>query len=523
MGTTRYGVVFATGVSVKSATRQIAVSILAACIFFLVSQTAMAAVLHFTSSQLAASSSKIVYAQVVSATSRLSSGPDAVVTDVSLHTLQQIKGTPAENFVLTQPGGVVGGLEVVADDVPSLNPGDSVILFLDSKGVVGGEQGRLAVESDYVPAWAMSRSACVAYLRGLATGTDGSGEIFSAATRAPALSVASVSIAAAPHISSMSPASANAGVGDQVTVTGTDFGSSPGTVEFASGSSIAWAPVAGAIVSWSSTKVVCVVPRKAQSGSVYLSTAGGTKSGSFRFHVGYSASGNKWTHDVIYQINENAAGTTGEGAAVQRAMATWTNVGAGLKFVYGGATDASVYRAARNGANEIYWTTGLPTGTLGTNRITFLYGVCLESDIYLNSSVSWGNGTSTNYWDVESIVLHELGHAVGLDDQYAETEEAMGAAVKGSPRRALSAADIAGIADLYPGNGPTVPKVTSSTHTDPAKWYSASAVQLAFASTDPHGVVGYSTAFDRYPTTIPDTVANSTGRTKTVTADQDGT
>jgi hypothetical protein len=95
-------------------------------------------------------------------------------------------------------------------------------------------------------------------------------------------------------------------------------------------------------------------------------------------------------------------------------------------------------------------------------------GEILESDIFLNSTFAWSaaSGGEANRFDVESIVVHELGHFLGLGHTaLGETElrPGGGRAVLGKRAvmfpiaypagsiadRTLQADDVAGITDIY--------------------------------------------------------------------------
>lgn len=60
----------------------------------------------------------------------------------------------------------------------------------------------------------------------------------------------------------------------------------------------------------------------------------------------------------------------------------------------------------------------LRSGTVGYTDPTYVYNgkynEMLGVKIILNSSVSWSIGKKANCYDVKSIVLHELGHALGV-------------------------------------------------------------------------------------------------------------
>ena len=73
-----------------------------------------------------------------------------------------------------------------------------------------------------------------------------------------------------------------------------------------------------------------------------------------------------------------------------------------------------------------------------------------------NSKCTWGSRYKRlNFWgktvyDVQTVTLHELGHALGLLDQYGtpDLEKTMGRSAKHTGR-SLTTADIAGLHYLY--------------------------------------------------------------------------
>ncbi len=75
----------------------------------------------------------------------------------------------------------------------------------------------------------------------------------------------------------------------------------------------------------------------------------------------------------------------------------------------------------------------------------------LAGDVHFNDeSYTWGSGNNSTVQDIQSIALHELGHALGLDHS-ADSNAVMAAGFPpGVVRRVLTQDDINGIKALYP-------------------------------------------------------------------------
>jgi hypothetical protein len=163
--------------------------------------------------------------------------------------------------------------------------------------------------------------------------------------------------------------------------------------------------------------------------------------------------------------------------ALQGAMQTWTDVAASsFSFMYLGASASTAY-GSNDGMNLICYGTlngAQYADTLALN--TFWYtsqGQLLDSDIMFNKNFSWATNGSALSYDIQSIALHELGHALSLDDLYETGLESMAMYYrfsKGQIKHSLQQDDMNGITYLYGGGSgatttTTVPSTTTTTIT----------------------------------------------------------
>ncbi|MSQ62059.1 MAG: matrixin family metalloprotease [Dehalococcoidia bacterium] len=148
---------------------------------------------------------------------------------------------------------------------------------------------------------------------------------------------------------------------------------------------------------------------------------------------------------------------------LQRAMSVWSAATQRLAFEYAGTTTRTGIGCdvGTDGVNLIRFGRSLPNTVLGktctASRTSFAGSFIFEFDIEIADDGPWATGaaaTPSTAFDLDSVVLHELGHAVGLGHS-AENAAVMYASItRGVQRRALTADDAAGIQALY-GAPPT--------------------------------------------------------------------
>jgi hypothetical protein len=307
-----------------------------------------------------------------------------------------------------------------------------------------------------------------------------------------------------PIISSVTPSSASAGTDTQITITGSGFGNrvsrtslndvlfyaDTNDLMYASGYPYHDNNTGGYIVngdeirSWNDTQIKVNVPTGltsnhywsgASSGWLKVRSDTGALTAPYAFTVTFSYSKTwgsakwKWNSSPTYFVNaDSLSGISGATTAIQNAAATWNNTmqpDSFFRFKYGGTTPISSV------ANE-----GISTISLGSpsyfanqpNTIAFancfFTGQYLSNcDIIMNPSFSWTTGTASGSTvNVETIILHELGHWTGLCDLYGDltgypsdirpTAKVMFGSDVGinKNQKTLSTADSDGIRWIYP-------------------------------------------------------------------------
>jgi len=186
--------------------------------------------------------------------------------------------------------------------------------------------------------------------------------------------------------------------------------------------------------------------------------------------AGFSQSGLAWFDRNItwYLPDPGSADIPHEAAvaAAKRAFAAWAAVGCtdvNFTFVSGGPTRTSLDGGEADGRNVIRWREAdWPGGPDQIAITTVSYdqgtGRIIDVDIDLNGQylffTSSDDPTQTEY-DIESALLHEVGHLLGFDDSADPTAVMAQALARGDLRRALGDDDAEAICSVYPAGEPT--------------------------------------------------------------------
>jgi predicted Zn-dependent protease len=147
----------------------------------------------------------------------------------------------------------------------------------------------------------------------------------------------------------------------------------------------------------------------------------------------------------------NVVGGDTVGAA-RRALARWSAV-TNIQLVEVASNATGV---VRDGVNLITFTP-LNDSRPGTARVTSdtATGTIIEADIAINSNLSFSTNGAANTYDLESTIVHEVGHLLGLDHSGvvgATMQPRQGLNIPGDPTftmRTLSDDDLAGIRSIY--------------------------------------------------------------------------
>lgn len=167
---------------------------------------------------------------------------------------------------------------------------------------------------------------------------------------------------------------------------------------------------------------------------------------------------------VTYQVNYDTipSTVTDAKAAIASSFAVWDASTGSVAFHEGPPT--SVTRYKRDGQNVVIWGS-VPSGAIAVTYTWYnsVTGLVVESDTVMGKRLPWKNNTGINspdtqcgdpgYYDLQNILVHEIGHWMGLKDLYTSPEHDLTMYGYGSlgevKKRTLMKGDSDGINAIY--------------------------------------------------------------------------
>lgn len=166
-----------------------------------------------------------------------------------------------------------------------------------------------------------------------------------------------------------------------------------------------------------------------------------------------------WTYSLNISSVPSSVGSVNLPTIASKVFSDWQSA-SGAKVSFSKGANTTVDRNRYDGKNIIAW--GRTSGsTLGVTYIRYLIagGQVVDVDTIMNKRVAWSWSNSdtcadTSSYDAENILIHEVGHWMGLDDTYnaAFTDNTMfGYGAKGEVKKnTLTSGDVAGVLAIYP-------------------------------------------------------------------------
>lgn len=361
--------------------------------------------------------------------------------------------TPATLTVITRGGIVADRMEIVSESV-QFAPGDEGLFCL-----VPAPEGIIPA-----PAWENYGSPHGYFQYDRASNTaahpfhpfsniEQLHDQIQALVREPVVIVAGkgpelpVSTRATPVISSFSPTNVSAGTGTVLTISGSNFGPTPGVVRFINANTGNYFNADTVdILSWSDTEIEIVVPSRTNAGGIAATgniqvrngtNETGASSGTLTVDFAYTNFnflGEKYgarladingDGGLTYTLSNSICNSGNQNAvnAVGRALRGW-RCASGVNWELSTSTTSST-SVALNDVSIITWdvSTALPPGVLG--QATSYFGFCnagadnyfflTEVDINLDQGANWyycddPGAIPFSSYDFQSVVFHEMGH-----------------------------------------------------------------------------------------------------------------
>lgn len=214
----------------------------------------------------------------------------------------------------------------------------------------------------------------------------------------------------------VSPTIVAGGVNDVITITGSNFGTEKGRLRFGNGGYASNYH----ILEWTDVKIVSVVPRNSYSGPVDIRTydnstslgATNTLTVKYNLDIGVThhtpVNGNIWERasqvygEIVWHPKTGTSSTLI--AKFQTALDRW-KCATGINWRVGSPMDVNLNPPS--GSTQTHFAFGNGSSAGAAHEQTF-YQQCEDGSLYVSGSNIVFDGAES-----ESVVLHEIGHALG--------------------------------------------------------------------------------------------------------------
>lgn len=234
-----------------------------------------------------------------------------------------------------------------------------------------------------------------------------------------------------------------------------------------------------------------------------------------QMRAAFVVSGFKWmTNSAMWGYDGTGAPSSVSGPAMSTMLAaasTWGQQGATFQFLGGSPSSAGTGACGgggTNGSNTVGW--GDQSGSvLAVTCSWFENGgpprPAIEFDMQFDPDWAWSTGGDSGV-DLQSVALHEFGHAAGLNHSESGTAVMFASYTSGTTKRVPTQDDIDGLIAVYgaagggsPTNTPTnTPAAATNTPTR-----TSTPTRTPAATNTPHNGGGQNTPTPQPPTSTP--------------------